>query len=139
VEVELEAVHKEIDERNVATLLKGADIVVDALDNSASRGLLQQHCRAVGLQCLCVGLYADYCEAIWDENYRVAGDVCEYPLARNLVLLPWPWPPSCSFARFSAAKSTTTPAPCGLPQPGSLIPSRGRASKFASVSYSGNN
>jgi hypothetical protein len=37
-----------------------------------------------------VGLYADYCEAIWDEHYRVpndvAGDVCEYPLARNLVL-----------------------------------------------------
>jgi hypothetical protein len=28
--------------------------------------------------------------AIWDEHYRVpndvAGDVCEYPLARNLVL-----------------------------------------------------
>jgi molybdopterin-synthase adenylyltransferase len=41
--------------------------------------------------CLHDGLDADYCEAISDERYRVpndvAGDVCEYPLARNLVLL----------------------------------------------------
>jgi hypothetical protein len=38
-----------------------------------------------------VGLFADYCEVVWDEHYRVpgdaAGDVCDYPLARNLVLL----------------------------------------------------
>ena len=37
------------------------------------------------------GLAADYCEVIWDEHYRVprdgGGDVCDYPLARNLVLL----------------------------------------------------
>jgi hypothetical protein len=37
------------------------------------------------------GLYADYGEVIWNERYRVpndvAGDVCDYPLARNLVLL----------------------------------------------------
>ena len=34
---------------------------------------------------------ADYAEVIWDERYRVprdvGGDVCDYPLARNLVLL----------------------------------------------------
>jgi hypothetical protein len=38
-----------------------------------------------------VGLHADYCEVLWDEQYRVprdvAADVCDYPLARNLVLL----------------------------------------------------
>ena len=43
------------------------------------------------MACLHVGLYADYCEVIWNDEYRVprdvAGDVCEYPLARNLVLL----------------------------------------------------
>jgi hypothetical protein len=43
------------------------------------------------LPCLHVGLYADYGEVIWDEHYRVPqdvqGDVCDYPLARNLVLL----------------------------------------------------
>jgi molybdopterin-synthase adenylyltransferase len=38
-----------------------------------------------------IGLSTDYAEIIWDENYRVpddvAVDVCDYPLARNLVLL----------------------------------------------------
>jgi hypothetical protein len=60
-------------------------------DNSASRRLVQEQCRALQLPCLHVGLYADYAEVIWDEHYRVprdaAGDVCDYPLARNLVLL----------------------------------------------------
>jgi hypothetical protein len=53
--------------------------------------LVQRHCRSANLACLHVGLAADYCEVIWDEQYRVpqdvAGDVCDYPLARNVVLL----------------------------------------------------
>ena len=52
---------------------------------------MQDTCRAHGLPCLHVGLSEDYAEVLWDEAYRVpndvAGDVCEYPLARNLVLL----------------------------------------------------
>ena len=67
------------------------DPVIDTFDNSASRRLVQEHCRSLELPCLHVGLNADYGEVIWDERYRVprdvAGDVCEYPLARNLVLL----------------------------------------------------
>ncbi len=90
-EVEIDAINKELEERNARKLLKGSRIVVDTFDNSASRQLVQQQCRADKLTCLHVGLYADYCEAIWDGSYRVprdvAGDVCEYPLARNLVLL----------------------------------------------------
>ena len=66
-------------------------LVIDAFDNSASRQLVQETCRALSLPCLHVGLYADYAEVVWDEAYRVpadaAGDVCDYPLARNLVLL----------------------------------------------------
>jgi molybdopterin/thiamine biosynthesis adenylyltransferase len=91
VEVEIEAVHKELTERTARQLLKGAAIVVDGFDNSASRRLLQDHCRQEKFVCLHVGLYEAYCEAIWDQNYRVpsdvAGDICEYPLARNLVIL----------------------------------------------------
>jgi hypothetical protein len=91
VEVEVDAVAKELSQRNVRSLLKGADVVIDTFDNSDSRRLVQEHCRGAETECLHVGLYADYCEAIWDEQYRVpedvAGDVCEYPLARNLVLL----------------------------------------------------
>ena len=89
--VEVEAVSKELSERNARSLLKGAVLVIDAFDNSASRQLVQETCRALSLPCLHVGLYADYAEVVWDEAYRVpadaAGDVCDYPLARSLVLL----------------------------------------------------
>ncbi len=90
--VEIEAVAKELGERNVAKLLRGADLVVDAFDNSAGRGLVTEHCRATGLPCLHLGMNADYGEVRWNETYRVPGDVlapdvCAYPLARNLILI----------------------------------------------------
>ena len=89
--VEIEAVRKELAAANAKPLLGACDVVIDAFDNSASRRLVQETVRAAGPACLHVGLHADYAEAIWDEQYRVpndvAGDVCDYPLARNLVLL----------------------------------------------------
>jgi molybdopterin/thiamine biosynthesis adenylyltransferase len=89
--VEIDAVGKELTERNARALLREACVVIDAFDNSASRRLVQETCRVEGLACLHVGLFADYAEVIWDEDYRVpadtADDVCDYPLARNLVLL----------------------------------------------------
>lgn len=89
--VELDTAAKELAERNARKLLADTDVVLDTFDNSASRLLVQRHCRAAGTACLHVGLFADYCEVIWDEQYRVpedvGEDVCDYPLARNLVLL----------------------------------------------------
>jgi molybdopterin/thiamine biosynthesis adenylyltransferase len=89
--VEIEAVRKELGERSARTLLQEGGLVLDTFDNSASRRLVQEQCRALHLPCLHIGLYADYGEVIWDEQYRVpqdvAGDVCDYPLARNLILL----------------------------------------------------
>jgi|SRR5579884_1630218 len=89
--VEIDDVHKELTERNARQVLKESDLVIDTFDNARSRRLVQDQCRADALQCLHIGLYADYCEVVWDERYRVprdvAGDVCDYPLARNLVLL----------------------------------------------------
>lgn len=91
VEVEIEVIAKELTLDNAQRFLQGADLVIDTFDNSPSRALVQAKCEASQLDCLHVGLYADYCEVIWNETYRVpqdvAGDVCEYPLARNLVLL----------------------------------------------------
>jgi molybdopterin/thiamine biosynthesis adenylyltransferase len=89
--VEVEAVAKELTDRNARNLLKGAGLIVDTFDNSVARRLVQEQCRAMQVPCLHVGLFADYGEVIWDEHYRipgdVAGDVCDYPLARNLVLV----------------------------------------------------
>lgn len=89
--VEIEAVRKELTAGNAKQLLGNCDLVVDAFDNSASRRAVQDAVRAAGTACLHVGLNADYAEVIWDDVYRVpndvAGDVCDYPLARNLVLI----------------------------------------------------
>jgi molybdopterin/thiamine biosynthesis adenylyltransferase len=89
--IEIDAIAKDLTERTADKLLAGAGLVIDTFDNSASRRLVQGTCRRLGLPCLHVGLNADYAEVIWDEGYRVPNDVgtdmCDYPLARNLVLL----------------------------------------------------
>lgn len=89
--VEIDAVNKELSERSARTHLRESDVVIDAFDNSASRRLVQEYCRSTAMPCLHVGLNTDYAEIIWDEAYRVpddrGADVCDYPLARNLVLL----------------------------------------------------
>jgi molybdopterin-synthase adenylyltransferase len=76
---------------NVGNLLRGADLVIDAFDNSASRQVLKDYCGLQSVACLHAGLAADYAEVIWNADYRVPsdtqGDVCDYPLARNLVML----------------------------------------------------
>ena len=90
-DIEIDAVNKELTEKNARTLLKDSGLVIDLFDNSASRRLVQETCRTLSLPCLHAGLSADYAEVIWDEQYRVpqdvTGDVCDYPLARNIVLL----------------------------------------------------
>src|SRR5262245_17582040 len=89
--IEIEAIRKELGDRSARGLLQDGGLVIDTFDNSTSRRLVQEQCRALQLPCLHVGLYADYGEVIWDEHYRVPqdvpGDVCDYPLARNLVIL----------------------------------------------------
>lgn len=93
VGIEIEAVRKELGESNARSLLKESDLLIDAFDNSHSRQLVQGHARALGVPCLHVGLHEDYAEVVWDEHYRVPRDVaatqaaCDYPLARNLVIL----------------------------------------------------
>jgi molybdopterin/thiamine biosynthesis adenylyltransferase len=89
--VEIEAVRKELSAGAAPKLLRGAGLVLDTFDNAASRQLVQEQCRGLALPCLHVGLFADYAEVVWDEDYRVPpdgpGDVCDYPLARNLIIL----------------------------------------------------
>ena len=72
---EIESFNKTLDEKTVAKLLRGADVVVDCLDNSEGRALITQHCRAHNLNCLHLGVNTDYGEVKWNENYLVPGDV----------------------------------------------------------------
>ncbi len=91
VGAEAEAVVRRLDAGNVKKMVRGSDLVVDAFDNSVSRRVVADHCHENALPCLHAGLAAGYAEVIWNAGYRVpsdAGDdVCDYPLARNLVTL----------------------------------------------------
>ena len=92
VGVEIEPVAKRLDESNALRLLRGADLVLDTFDNSASRRAVSQACAQNGIACLHLGMNGGYGEARWNESYRVPadvaeGDACEVPLARNLILL----------------------------------------------------
>jgi molybdopterin/thiamine biosynthesis adenylyltransferase len=81
---------EELTATTVEKLLKGSGLVVDAFDNSAARDLVTTHCREKAIPCLHVGLAAEYAEILWNDVYRVPSnandDICDYPLARNLVL-----------------------------------------------------
>ena len=87
--VRVESHAEELTPRNAGRLLEG--LVVDAFDNSASRQAVRDACAEMGLACLHAGLAEGYAEVVWDPHYRVPSaardDVCDYPLARNLVML----------------------------------------------------
>ena len=88
----VDAVQTELTDDNAGALLAGADLVVDCFDNRAARLAVQTAVRASGQACVHAGLSGDgYGEVVWDEHYTVPSDggedVCDYPLARNLVMM----------------------------------------------------
>lgn len=82
---------KELSATNTTQLLKKSGLIVDGFDNSKSRQTVKDYADQTGIPCLHVGLSSDYAEVIWNQVYRVPSDVnddvCDYPLARNLVML----------------------------------------------------
>jgi molybdopterin/thiamine biosynthesis adenylyltransferase len=89
--IEIDPLRKELTATNAAQLLKGSDLIVDAFDNSTARQIVRDTAATMKVPCLHVGLYQDYFEVVWNESYRVpqdaGADVCDYPLARSLILL----------------------------------------------------
>ena len=87
--VKVEPHAEELTSANAGKLLAGSGLVVDTFDNSVSRQAVKDACEKANLPCLHVGLAGDYAEIIWNSAYRVPSDanddVCDYPLARNLV------------------------------------------------------
>jgi len=88
---ELTAVARELDAGNAQKLLRNHDLVVDAFDNAASRLAVKEACLSAAIPCLHIGVNEAYGEIRWNESYLVPSDaqddVCDYPLARNLILL----------------------------------------------------
>ncbi len=82
---------KELTAANAPQLLRDTSLVIDTFDNSVARQAVKDYCKEAKLPCLHVGLASDYAEVLWNDIYRVPSsandDVCDYPLARNLVML----------------------------------------------------
>jgi molybdopterin/thiamine biosynthesis adenylyltransferase len=89
--VTVDARAEELTAANAGKLLGESALVVDTFDNSVARRAVTDFCAGAGVPCLHAGLAGDYGEVIWNEQYRVPSaaqdDVCDYPLARNLVML----------------------------------------------------
>lgn len=92
--VQAEVEGREMTEGNVRKLLRDSAVVLDCFDNSASRRLVQEECRRQRIPCLHAGLYGEggFGDVTWDEVYRVppdppAGDPCDLPLSRSIVML----------------------------------------------------
>lgn len=89
--VEIDAIDKRMDESNVSKLVKGASLIVDAFDNSASRRILKESDYTA--HCIHAGMFEGYAEVVWNSRYKVpadapdAVDACEQPLARNMTIL----------------------------------------------------
>ena len=91
VGAEVDARAQRLTDTTVQKLLGGSALVVDTFDNSPSRRLVKDWCAETGTPCLHAGLADGYAEVIWNAHYRVPApaqdDICDYPLARNLVTL----------------------------------------------------
>ncbi|MCC3440121.1 ThiF family adenylyltransferase [Microcoleus sp. PH2017_05_CCC_O_A] len=89
--VSIDAHSKELTPANVDRLLANSALAIDTFDNSIGRQAVKDYCASASIPCVHVGLAADYSEIIWNQHYRVPSaandDVCDYPLARNLVML----------------------------------------------------
>jgi molybdopterin/thiamine biosynthesis adenylyltransferase len=89
--VKLDARIEELNDAYAARLLDGMALVVDTFDNSAARLAVKRFGEGAGVACLHAGLATGYGEVIWNEGYKVPtpaqDDLCDYPLARNLVML----------------------------------------------------
>ncbi len=62
---------------NIDVLMKGATLVVDCLDNGASRKLVQDHARKHNLPCLHGALApgGEFGRSIWDEQFVIDSEV----------------------------------------------------------------
>lgn len=70
--VKIEAVPHKLTKDNATVLLSGASLVVDCVDNSEARILIQDTVRALNIPCLHGALSQDGSlgRAVWDEHFR---------------------------------------------------------------------
>lgn len=86
------AVDKELRKNNADKLLRGHDVVVDVFDNWKSRSIVKETSADLLTPVIHAGMSDDgFAEVKWGNYYNIPTkqveqeDVCDYPLAANLV------------------------------------------------------
>lgn len=71
--MKVEAIPHRLVKENAATLLSGAALVIDCLDNAASRALVQETVRSTGVPCVHGALAADgeLGRIVWDAHFTI--------------------------------------------------------------------
>lgn len=64
---------RRLEDNNVTQLLGGADLVVDCVDNGATRRLIQGYVREHNIPCIHGALSADgaFGRVVWDEHFKI--------------------------------------------------------------------
>lgn len=78
-------------ENNADQLLSGSDLIIDCLDNSEARKIVQNYVRKENIPCLHGGLAADgsFGLSLWDENYSIQESPIGVPTCENGDHLPF--------------------------------------------------
>ena len=90
---DVDVVWKKLDADNIKKNFKDADLVLDCFDNVPSRKLVSDYCKKNKVECLHLGVLTNFGEAVWEERYNIeepkgkVPDACDYPLARNIVMM----------------------------------------------------
>ena len=93
--IKVDSIPNRLTKDNAKQLLGGADLVVDCLDNAASRQVIQDFVRANNIPCVHGALDADgtYGRVVWDANFaidhegQVGAATCED--GRHLPFIAW--------------------------------------------------
>jgi molybdopterin/thiamine biosynthesis adenylyltransferase len=77
--MKIDGVPHRLKDDNVRELLGSADLVIDCLDNAASRYLVMDFVRERGISCLhgCLAATGDFGRVVWDENFEVDSETEE--------------------------------------------------------------
>ena len=87
----IDVVPHKLTKDNQKQLLGGSDLVLDCLDNGASRRLVQDFVRAEKIPCLHGALAADggFGRVVWDEKFEIDNDSAGVATCENGAHLPF--------------------------------------------------
>lgn len=92
--LKIDIIEKKLTTDNANKIIRDFELVIDVFDNLESRSIVKNVCKELKIDCLHVGMSDDgFSEIEWNEYYQIPksleqmNDVCDYPLASNLVFV----------------------------------------------------